>query len=476
MSLRNAFLRMNKVRTIVAAGLFLILVLPSSAQARPNVLFIVVDDLNSWVGYLKGHPNAYTPSIDKLAKRGTAFMQAYASAPLCNPSRASLLSGLRPSTTGIYTNSQPWYPTLQSVTTLPQQFRNNGYYVAAGGKIFDNLRMTDPYWTEYFDEFTDLSGGSPPPTDANGNLISLTGLYPPGNQFDWGPTGSTTQASDYKLAVWASNWLAAPKGKPFMLMVGFVKPHMPWYVPQKYFNRHSLSGIILPTTTASDLDDIPPQGLKFADNGDHEKVLAASGTKGSWDHGVQAYSAAVTFVDEQIGRVIAALDASGLASNTIIVLWGDHGFHLGGKEHWRKSALWEETLHAPLIFVVSGVTTAGTKCYKAVDFMNIFPTLEELAGLPVRSQNEGFSMVRLLRDPKSTWTHPAVSTYKYKNHTVRTNTKRYIRYYDDTEELYDHTADPHEFNNLAPDPSTLPTRQNLAGYLPTKNAQPVPWQ
>jgi arylsulfatase A-like enzyme len=258
--------------------------------------------------------------------------------------------------------------------------------------------------------------------------------------------------------------------RPFFLTIGLHKPHMPWNVPQKYFDLHPLASIELPPTKADDLADVPREGVRMADpQGDHAEILAS----GRWKEAVQAYLAAVSFADAMIGRLLDALEASPYRDNTIVVLWGDHGWHLGEKEHWRKFALWEEATRAPLIWVVPGVTTANSLCERTIDFMTIYPTLCDLAGIPIPARVEGQSIRKLLADSQAAWDTPALTTYKFNNHAVRSEGWRYIRYADGGEELYDESQDPYEWTNLAGSVESAGKKAELAKFMPTKNAEAI---
>ena len=252
--------------------------------------------------------------------------------------------------------------------------------------------------------------------------------------------------SDTHIANYGIAELGKQHTKPFFLTLGFHKPHMPWNVPQKYYDLHPLDKIELPPHRTNDLNDLPPAAVKMAKpSGDHADVLAS----GRWKEAVQAYLAAISYLDGQVGRVLDAFDKSAYATNTIICFWGDHGWHLGEKEHWRKFALWEEATRAPFIWVVPGVTKPGGVCDRPVDFMSIYPTLCELSGLPVPKHVEGANIRPLLANPKAEWSLPAVTTHGFQNHAVRTERCRYIRYANGDEELYDHSKDEYEFTNLA---------------------------
>jgi len=245
--------------------------------------------------------------------------------------------------------------------------------------------------------------------------------------------------------------------------VGLHKPHLPFAVPRKYYDLFPLDSIELPPYRENDLDDVPPAGVKMAKpNGDHAQFLKS----GRWKAAIQSYLASCAYTDMNVGRLLDALDRSPRRDNTIVVLWGDHGWSFGEKRHWRKFALWEEPTRAPLIWEAPGVTTAGGVCRRPVDFLCIYPTLCELAGLPVPAHVEGRSIVSLLRDPAAAWEFPAISTYGYENHAVRTEDWRYIRYANGDEELYDERKDPYEWTNLARDPEFNAVKKKLAAWLP----------
>ena len=261
---------------------------------KPNFLFIAVDDLNAWVGPLKAHPNAKTPNIDRLAKRGMTFTHAYTPVPACSPTRAALLTGKRPWTSGIYVNGQQWYPALKDTVALSQYFMQNGYHVMGGGKIFHNGGAGHDltYWHEYYRRKADPP--APPRTYARGD-------------FAFAPLSIPEQEMpDYKLATWAATNLKKAYTKPFFLAVGIIKPHLPWFVPQKYFARFPLDQIQRPLTKADDLNDIPPKGVAMALAGNDHAVLLQ---RKEWEKAIQAYLANISFVDDQIGRLLDALDA-----------------------------------------------------------------------------------------------------------------------------------------------------------------------
>lgn len=443
----------------------------------PNVLFIAIDDLNDWIGVLRGHPQAQTPNLDRLARRGVLFTNAHCPAPACNPCRTAVMTGIRPSTSGVYRNKQPWYwsPALQNVVTLPQHFINHGYQAVGGGKIYHG-GYPDPNWPGYDVE---ARPGDPRPPK---NERPLNGIIPFDGLFDWGPLEEAdNDMGDWNLADWAVDQfgqlahLGQLSGQPFFLACGFFRPHLPWYVPQKYFDMYPLDELRLPKVNKNDLRDVPRIAQKIAlAKGDHEKVLR----HGQWKRAVQGYLSSISFVDACVGRVVAALNAfskdSPYLRNTIIVLWSDHGWHLGEKLHWRKFALWEESTRVPLMFVAPGVTRLGGRCNAPVNLIDIYPTLIDLCGLPSVEGVEGTSLLPLLVNPKSTRHRPALTTIRRNNHSIRSERWRYIRYRDGTEELYDHERDPLEWTNLAEDGGYKSIKRELAQWLPETNAKDSP--
>jgi arylsulfatase A-like enzyme len=276
---------------------------------------------------------------------------------------------------------------------------------------------------------------------------------------------------DAQVVDWALSELNRKQSKPLFLGCGLFRPHLPWHVPGKYFDLFPLNDIIVPQVPPDDLDDIPTIGIKFAKpNGDHASITGHH----KWKEAVQGYLASIAFMDAQLGRLIDGFDRSPRARDTHIVLWSDHGWHLGEKLHWRKMTLWEEATRVPYFWIVPGLTKPDTVCDRPVDLMSIYPTLMELTGLPTPSHVEGLSIRPLLADPKAEWKHPALTTYLFNNHAVRSDRWRYIRYADGGEELYDEVADPQEWKNLAGNAELAKVKAELAKYLPKVNAPPGP--
>jgi arylsulfatase A-like enzyme len=444
---------------------------PASADDPPNVLFIAVDDLRDWVGHLGGHSQAKTPNIDRLAKLGVSFTQAYCSAPLCNPSRISLLTGIAPSKSGVYGNGEQLRDKLPKAVTLMQHFRASGYIVRGSGKIFHGRSAYDQEsWDDYF----------VPPRSRGKTVPQRDERLPKTAWTSWGPLDlSDEEMFDGKVSSWAVSELEKSHDKPFFLACGFTKPHLPWNVPSKYFNLHPLESITLPATLEGDLTDVPAFGKRLAREvydpsgeknfatrgGDHTNVIANN----QWRKAVQAYLATISFADAQIGRVLDALGRSGHANNTIIVLWGDHGWHLGEKEHWRKHALWDVSTRTPLIFVAPRGVARDQFCQRPVSLIDIYPTLVDLCCLPKREGLDGQSLKPLLGNPKKEWDRPVVMTYGCNNHAVQTQRWRYIKYRDGGQELYDHSKDPNEWTNLAESPEYEAVITELKTAMPEIN-------
>ncbi len=429
-------------------------------SAKPNILFFASDDLNHWVGHLGRNPQTKTPHIDRLAQMGVTFTRANCAAPVCNPSRAALMSGLRPSTTGVYDNGQDWKLAIPKEQTLTTQFLKAGYNVFGAGKIYHSNDHRPGEWTEYAVERSGRLARHPSaPDDGVGGIK----FYPLDCRDEDMP--------DYGSVSYGIEKLSQKHDKPFFLAIGLHKPHMPFAVPKKYFDMFPLETIQLPPHRDDDLDDVPAAGVKMAKPDDDHAAMVKSGR---WKEAVQAYLATIAFTDAQVGRLIDALQKSAYRDNTIVCFWGDHGWHLGEKLHWRKFALWEEAARTVFIWSAPGVTKPGGVCERPVDFMSIYPTLCDLAGVPTPAHVEGVSIRPLLENPKAPWDRAAVTTFHKDNHSIRSETWRYIRYADGSEELYNHDKDPYEWTNLAKDSQYASVKADLARFAPQVNAPERP--
>lgn len=425
----------------------------AGAAQKPNVLFIVIDDMNDWTTLFDKSNPIKTPNLERLAARGMFFSHAYSVVPGCNPSRAAVLTGYKPETTQCFENkgTTDWYKTKPDAVTLPQYFRNNGYRAKGAGKIFhftaagDDPRGTSHSW----DDFQKLVRTDAP--HLNGYTKDMKGVSGLANVgWDWGETSALQ--GDEKMFEYVSRAMDEKSDKPMFLAAGILRPHLPFYAAAEFFKPYPLDKVTMPPMPAADLDDVPQAGRKMASD---QHFIYNNTTQHqppdprSLQRMVQCYQAASSYADSLVGRLLDKLDASGKADNPIIVLWSDNGYHLGDKTSCVKFTLWEKANRIPFIIVAPGVTKPGSRCHTPVTLLNIYPTLLELAGLPPKADNEGQSLVPLLKNPNAEWKQAAIMTMGDGNKALRTERWRYIRYKDGTEELYDEQKDPWEWTNLA---------------------------
>ncbi len=474
-------------------GLRIVLVLLSiswTARAtespRPNVLFIAIDDLRDWVGFMGGYKaRVFTPNLDRLAARGTAFLNAHTASPVCCPSRAAVMTGLMPSSSGVYNNRHWWRPHRPELVTIPMHFKRHGYTTVGAGKIFHHTVGNNP--PDQWDDFKRLifnDDGFSRLTQRYRELYPFTRQQPKPDPFplsgivlyspevDWGAlTKPEIEFDDAQSAQYGIDFLAQKHAKPFFLACGIFRPHLPWYIPQKYLDMYPLESIRLPTVPEDDLDDIPKAGkiLALRKAVDLKKVRDA----GQWKTAVRHYLASITFADTQVGRLLDALDRSPYKWNTIIVLWSDHGWHLGEKNHWHKRTLWEAGTRVPFIVSAPGIGQPNQRCQQPVSLLDIYPTLVELCRLPPVKGLDGVSLTPQLHNPTKSRSRPAVIQSEEQHVAIRNERYRYIRYRDGSEELYDHQSDPNEWRNRAGDDSLNPVKSELARWVPTQWAKPA---
>jgi arylsulfatase A-like enzyme len=457
----------TKAGSCLAVFLICLALFASNAFAQSknqyNVLFLISDDMNDWVGCLGGHPDAITPNIDRLAERSILFEQAHCSAPICNPSRASVMSGLNPSTTGCYGNRQAlrMSPIGFEAVTLPRYFSINGYFSTGVGKITHGKFPDPASWDDFYPNLRSQNMDGAGPLEKNMSGTNNESL-------DWGPLDvADSEMKDGKITQHTIGMLDRDYDKPFFLACGWKLPHLTWHAPRKYFEMYDPDTIAMPLIAEDDLIDLPATALKYTENSYWESVTKA----GKEREGVQAYLACISFIDAQVGRVLDALDSSKHADNTIVVFWGDHGWHLGEKRHWSKSTLWEESTRAPLMIMAPGIEPG--RCSTPVSFLDIYPTLVELAGLEPRKELEGESLVTLMKNVDAGRDRPALTTHGRGNHTLRSKRWRYTRYSDGGEELYDHSKDVMEWENLADDPAYANVIEQMQKWIPNTDAEDV---
>lgn len=440
-----------------------------AAETRPNVLMIAVDDLNDYVSILQNHPGIQTPNLERLAKRSVNFTRAYCAAPVCQPSRAAVTSGMAPHQTGIYELADPLktsQPALAAIS-LEEQFKRHGYATYLTGKYYHGKTASwwpddrvAAAWTEKKPPFSDHGPKGPKGGDIMGPGVYSSGPAP----------GGMESMPDVEILKNTQGWLAQKHDKPFFMVHGISKPHLSFVVPQRFFDLYPLASIKRPEILQDDYSDIPAYAK---DSVLQEKDLAmfkrVSDTEQGWEKVMQAYMASISFCDWVLGEILDSLDASPYAENTIIILWSDHGYHIGEKAKLHKRALWTQTSRMPFLIHLPGMKSAGQPCAAPVSLLDIYPTLNELCRLDqaVPQALFGHSLAPLLADPSSTWPHLALTSHGPENAAVTDARYHYIRYADGSEELYDHQTDPREYKNLASQPDLKPVTQRLAAKIPT---------
>jgi arylsulfatase A-like enzyme len=450
-----------------------------AASDAPNVLLISIDDCNDWLGFLNNHPGTHTPNLDALAATSVSFSKAYCTAPMCLPARTSILFGSLPHTTGVYDHSAESiarYDELAKVTpSVVDDLWAAGYDAYGAGKVFHDPQ--EARWTESrrFPWYVPGKVRNRPEADPARYDPDWRSPYDGkpigrGENFDYtmidfGPSGRPAdQEADGRASTWVLERLGRDHARPFLLALGLYLPHEPWRVPQKYFDRHPLDEIVVPEVPPDDLVDLGPYARDevIDRHGRYERLLES----GLWEKAVQAYQAAISYSDDHVGRVLDGLASSPYADETIVVVWSDHGFHLGEKMHIEKFTLWERATHVPLLLHVPDRYDSRRVFDSPVSAIDIAPTLAELCGAQTHDEHEGRSLIELIEHPELADARPPVTTWQAGNHSVRRRTWRYIRYRTGEVELYDHRRDPQEFENLARDPRYAATIAELDAFLP----------
>ena len=440
------------------------------AAKPPNVLFIAMDDLNDWIGCLGGHPQTRTPNLDRLAASGTLFTNAHCPAPACNPSRTAVFTGISPHVSGLYRNNQRMREVLPQIDILPKTFSRNGYWAGGSGKMLHYF-IDARSWDEYFPK-KETENPFPRTLYPSQRPVSL----PRGGPWqyvetDWAALKATDQeyGGDHLVATWVGKHLSRKRkdDKPFFLACGIYRPHEPWFVPEKYFQPFPQESIQLPPGyKEDDLDDLPPEGQRRGPN----RYFPHIRKHGQWKAGVQAYLASIHFADAMMGKVLNALENGPHADNTIVVLWSDHGWHLGEKQHWQKFTAWRACSRVPLIIRPPG--GKPSRCDQPVSLLSLAPTLLDLCGLPSLPQHTSPTLRPLIENPATDWPHIALTHLEDPgSYGLSTRRWRYVRYEKGGEELYDIQTDPYEWNNLANKTAHIEKLKQLRNRGPKKFAK-----
>ena len=491
-----------RLRLLVAVSLGLACAVASADAAaasarRPNVLLIAVDDLNDWIGALGGNPQAVTPHLDRFARQAgaVAFQRAYCPGPVCGPSRSAMLSGFMPHRSGIYANEH-WMlrsELVQTHATLPEYFAKHGYRTLSSGKVFHKHNgVTEAGLADHgqwaFQQWECESGKNevdPARRSSRGdNMIQGRPATSDrfrsqlGSDFAWGPiVGPKEETLDFRTARWAERQLASlGTNQPFFMAVGIFQPHLDWHVPQEFFDRHPLESIRLPEVKLDDLDDVVDEHGKPGSVASNDFLWVLENPP-AFRLAVQAYLAATSFADEAIGVILDALARSPHADNTIVVICGDHGWHLGEKLRFRKATLWAESTRTTLLMRVPGDRPAAVSP-RLVNLIDLYPTLVDLAGLPAKPAEalDGRSFAPLFEDPSRPWSDHTLSVHTVGKAAAVIGERWYLVSREGRPgELYDMQADPLQWHNLigSAAPEVVAARRALERHVPDRFAPPV---
>ncbi len=465
---RRKFLQVTGKMMALTCGTGLLAANAAEQPRKPNVLFIAIDDLNDYLTLLADYPGLKTPNLDRLAKSAVTFSHAYCAAPVCNPSRGALLSGMAPWNTGVYDNSHPINQSkpMMNGVLLPELFKKNGYTTMTSGKIFHTGPGPQRMKAMWDDQEGIQKYGPQPKVKAIPDSVKRPGMF---NYEAWeGDDGDFPDVHNGRITC---RRLARQYDKPFFMAYGIYRPHNPWTAPKRFFDMYPLNEVVMPKVLETDWDDLPPIARELAA---YPVDLDQLRNAGYWRPVVRAYLACISFMDDSLGQVLDALDNSPHRENTILCIWADNGFHLGEKKHFAKYALWELTTHELMMWRVPGLTKGGERCNCPVNLLDVYPTLADLCGLEQPPQKlDGQSLRPFLQDPHYTWDRPAITAYLKGNYGVRDERYRYIRYRDGSEELYDHQTDPREWTNLANREDVAEIKKRLARWLPQQEMDPV---
>jgi arylsulfatase A-like enzyme len=449
-----------------------------ASTSSPNVLFVSIDDCNDWVGFLNNRPGTHTPNLDALAKSSLVFSHAYCTAPMCLPARTSVLFGRAPYRSHIYDHSEASansYAMLTKATSsLIDDLWAAGYETLGAGKIFHDGQShrwikyrpveqyvpghvrREPQWAGRFDPTWRSPYDGLPIGRGERFKVSM---------IDFGPSGvAPSDEPDGKTTQWIQHRLREDRQSPFFLALGLYLPHEPWRLPKRFFDLHPLEDIVVPEFRPDDLEDLGAYARdRVIDQANRFELLIASGL---WEEAVQAYQAAISYADDRVGRVLDELAHSRYAEDTMIVIWSDHGYHLGEKLHIEKFTLWERATRVPLLIHVPERFDRHHEFNQPVSMLDLGPTVADLCESEIHAPHDGASLLPLVADPARADSRPPITTWLAGNHAVRRGPWRYIRYRTGDVELYDHRTDPDEYVNLAHRPEHAAIQAELDTFLP----------
>ena len=438
---------------------------------KPNILFISIDDLNDWNEPLGGNNKVFTPYLESFSRESVNFTKNYCTSPGCNPSRATMMTGVHTFNSGMYSNYQDWrkVPNLRDATTLPQLFKENGYFTAGAGKIYHYSQVHPESWNEYYPSQTQNMPKNHIPDNAPVNMPPFKYMY---SAFDWAELSiNDEQTGDFRSVDYISSFFQKEHNKPFFLACGIYRPHLPWYVPKKYFDMYPLDSIELPKLLENDTSDLGARAKELISRGGnyHKNVV----DNGKWKEAIRGYMASISYADAMVGKLIENLNNSKYAKNTIVVIWSDHGWQLGEKMHWRKFALWENVIKTLLMVKVPKNVPSlpmgssnGNDVKSLTSLLDIYPTLTDLVGIEPKSKLDGTSLIPLLKNPSKSTNREVITTYDFADYSIRFKDWHYINYVDGSEELYNLENDGEEWYNLAYDKNYFSLIEGFRKKLP----------
>ena len=436
---------------------------------QPNILFLSINDVNDFVGFLDGRYKAKTPSMDEIAARGVNFTNAHCTTPSCGPSRNAILFGQHSFNSGLYRYNQEMQEVQKEIRkktpefiSLPQMLKENGYDTYASGEIhcYD--------WTyTHMDGKVEWTGHHIPNQKEMKPVKDLGHSFAGKNDWKFYPTSN--EDSDYQshdVVNYGIEILEMKHESPFFLALGLYECHLPLMTPKKYFDLYT--ELEIAPTYFEDLDDIPPVGIKFTNNGNDNKIIQQAG---KWELVIQSYLATLSFIDNQVGRILTALENSEYHKNTIVILWSDHGNHYGSKSKLTKFTLWEGATHVPLvIWDLREDAPRGRVCAESTSLVDLYPTIMTMTGLTPPNYLDGVDLTPWLENPALSREIPPIITMGRGNYAIRTKDWRYIKYYDGSEELYHNAVDKLEIKNLANIDEYQAQKREMIKWLPKDEA------